>query len=177
MTTTTLLEIAETTPDHALGRCGGAVLYVWRGATTVPAARRLRRLVDEARAVGEPGVLLGVVCEGASPPDSDARAALADVLAGGAGFVHSSALVCEGTGFRASMVRAVATGLNLLARPPFPHRVLGSVPTAAEWLERRGRAAGCALYRAEDIVAQVAALRAAAHPGPVRVLPSLAAAG
>lgn len=167
----TLLEIADVSPDHALGRCGGAVLYVWRDNTTVHAARRLEQLVAEARAatVSAPGILLGVVAEGASPPDAEARAALAEVLSGGGGFVHSSALVCEGSGFRASMVRGIATSLNLLARPPFPHQVFATVPAAAQWLEGRTRGTGCEAYRAQQIVSQVAALRTASGPGSMRV--------
>ncbi|GAB5545883.1 MAG: hypothetical protein SangKO_056430 [Sandaracinaceae bacterium] len=171
MSTNALLEIAETTPDHALGRCGGAVLYVWRDATTVRAARRLRQLIAEARghAADGAGVLLGVVAEAAPPPGADARAALAEVLSGAAGFAHSSALVCEGSGFRASMVRGIVTGLNLIARPPFPHQVSANVPAAAQWLEARTRGLGLHAYRAEAIVSQVAALRAASSAGSIRV--------
>lgn len=157
------LEVVEATPDHALGRVGGAVLYIWRGVTTVRAANRLRQLSSEARADAgdDEGILLGVVTEGAPPPEADARGALAEVLSSGAGYFQVSALVCEGAGFHGSMVRAVATGLNLLARPPFPHRVFATVPSATEWLDERARAAGLTRYRASDVASQMEALRAA----------------
>mgnify|MGYP000374441796 CR=1 FL=1 len=114
----------------------------------------------------------------APPPDAEARDALAEVLGGGAGFVDSSALVCEGSGFRASMVRGIATGLTLIARPPFPHKVFPDVAAAAGWLEARTRRPGSVPHRALDIVSQVAALRTAIAAGPIRVsAPGASAAG
>ena len=48
----------------------------------------------------------------------------------------------ESDGFRASAVRSVATGLAILARQPFPHRVFPSITTASDWLGKELRAAG-----------------------------------
>jgi hypothetical protein len=37
--------------------------------------------------------------------------------------VNASAVVLEGTSFRAAFVRSIVTGLTMLAHQPFPHQV------------------------------------------------------
>lgn len=157
------LEILESTPDHAIGRWRSAGLYVWRGVTTVHGASVLQRAVARMRE-GDPtgpGVLLGVVEAGTPPPAADVRRALADFLAGAGGYVRVSALAFEGTGFQASMVRAVATGLALLGRPDYPHQVFASVEEGARWIERTLRLAGTPRYQAPELAAAIAQLRSA----------------
>ncbi|MBK9264645.1 MAG: hypothetical protein IPM54_33275 [Polyangiaceae bacterium] len=149
---------------HAIGYVPGAVFYVWRGTTTVDAARALEQTVRIAAARSDgAGVLLGVVDTGAPPPEPDVRKALADSLAAGAGFVRASALVFEGEGFRASMVRAVATGLSMLARLPYPHESFSSVSAAAKWLERFHDDSGAVICSAAALEAHMHALRTAPH--------------
>lgn len=157
------LEILESTDDHAIAKWRSVGLYVWRGTTTVRAARELARTIGLAREADPrgPGVLLGVVEAGTPPPSSEARAALAESLESGAGYVRASALVFEGEGFQASMVRAVATGLALLARTDFPHQVFADVASASDWLERRTRAVGAPRYQAAELQAALRELRSA----------------
>lgn len=156
--------MTQSTPDHAFGYVPGAVLYVWRGVITVEAVRSLAETMEVARgdSDGIPGLLLGVVEAGTPPPASDVRKAMAELLREGKGFVQASALAFEGEGFAASMVRAVATGLALLARQPFPHQVFATVSSAVESLEG-SVAEGSAGTRARPILAAMDALRDAPH--------------
>jgi hypothetical protein len=86
---------------------------------------------------GQRAALFTVVAKEASPPSSEARTALSNVLRHGVDAVLASAVVMEGDGFRASMVRSVATGLAVVARQPFPHRVFARTADAAEWIDLR----------------------------------------
>ena len=45
-----------------------------------------------------------------------------------------SAVVHEGTGFRAAAVRSVVTGLAMMANLPYPHKVFATVDDAGRWL-------------------------------------------
>ena len=45
-------------------------------------------------------------------------------------FERASALVFGGLGFKASIIRGVVTGLNLLAGYPFPYRTFADADTA-----------------------------------------------
>jgi hypothetical protein len=66
-------------------------------------------------------------------PPSPVRQAVADFLAEGSTFIKCSAVLMEGAGFRAAAVRSVVTGLTMLARQAYPHRVC-SVPDAVTML-------------------------------------------
>ena len=128
----TAIKIIEITPAHALGYLPGIMLYVWRGPTSVSAATMLGEGCRRARDVAGdvPVVLFGAVEAGTPPPESDARKLLADSMKSCGDFIRASALAFEGEGFQSSIVRAVASGLGLLARVPYPHQVFSTVPLA-----------------------------------------------
>jgi hypothetical protein len=48
--------------------------------------------------------------------------------------VACSGIVFEGTGFKMAAVRAIVTGLTMLARPEFPHLVFADVQEASKWM-------------------------------------------
>jgi hypothetical protein len=55
-------------------------------------------------------------------PSSEARKALADLMSMPQ-LIRGSAVIMEGTGFRAAAVRRVVTGFALLSHHEFPHRI------------------------------------------------------
>jgi hypothetical protein len=150
--------VLESAHDFAVGRWRRVALYHWRGETTVAAARLLQRAVSDLCTAPDdaPVLVFGLVSEGAPPPSTEVRGALADGMRAGSGRVRASAVVMEGRGFRASVGRGIATGLTLLARPSFPHRVHADVGEAAGWLASLAPA-----YEAEDLAAALEALRRA----------------
>jgi hypothetical protein len=109
---------------------------VWRHDTTREGAQALHRECREfatrhARGIG----LLTIVSERAPMPPTSARQAVADFLAQGSAYIKCSVVVMEGTGFRAAAVRSVVTGLTLLAKQAYPHRVC-SLPDAVVLLSQ-----------------------------------------
>ncbi len=132
------LRIHAATPEYALGWAPSVMMYVWRAATTLEAARAASTVLGYAREASPTGrgVLLGIVEERTPPPSPAVRREIAEGLARNGDFLFASALVFEGRGFQASMVRMVATGLSLIARLPFPHHVFERVGDSAQWLER-----------------------------------------
>jgi hypothetical protein len=155
------LRVLEVSRDHAFGALPGVVFYVWRGATTVAAARGIMTHVARIHAEHPtiPCVLMGVVEAGTPPPDSDARKALGESMQKGSAHLRASALAFEGEGFQASMVRAVATGLSLLARTSYPHQVFAGVDQAAGWLSQQ-----VPEHDAATLIAGLQQLRSAPHP-------------
>ena len=61
------------------------------------------------------------------------RAAIANFL-GTADYIRGSGVAFEGTGFRAAAVRSIVSGLTMLARQPYQHKVFDAVPTTMAWL-------------------------------------------
>ncbi|MEM7157468.1 MAG: hypothetical protein AAF799_31775 [Myxococcota bacterium] len=158
------LRIAEATVDHAFGHAPGLVLYVWRGVVQPSTVQRLIAMAPKARngADGSAVGMLGIVTDDAPPPSAESRRALADMLVQ-VDFLSASALTFESGGFQGAMVRAVATGLNLLARPPFPHKVFPTVFAATHWLQRELATVDAQTREARGCEALLQELRAAPH--------------
>jgi len=127
-------EAVEVTKDHLVGTWQNDVLLVFKQETTALALGAVRRAVEQVAAKHEGAVfILTVVEERAPMPPSATRDAMADLLKSLARSVELSAVVHEGAGFRAAAVRSVVTGVGLVARLPFPHKVFATVTDAANW--------------------------------------------
>lgn len=149
--------IHAVTADHVLATWRSVVVVVYRVETTTEALRLLRPIVD-ALARDYPGGIhyLTIVEAGAREPSSEVRAAISAFFAKSASAVKLSALVFEGTGFRAAFVRSVASSIARFSRYPFPHKVFATVDAASAWMRATSPAlAGCTEAEFVAAVAQV----------------------
>jgi len=144
--------------DHALASWGNVQVVIWRHVTTLAGVRALRQACTDFGARNPEGVLLlTIIHAGAPAPLPRVRAELARFL-GESSQIRASAVVMEGSGFRAAFVRGVVTGLTLLARQPFPHEVC-TLEGARDLFERSTR--GTRLrFDAPAFVPGITALRA-----------------
>jgi hypothetical protein len=127
-------EIRVASPDQIVATWKNVVLLIWRQETTVEGVRAAKATYDELSASCPGGVILATVVEWNAPaPPVDARKELARFLSGCSGRMILSAVVHEGAGFRAAMVRSVVTGLALVAKLPYPHKVFVTVADAEGW--------------------------------------------
>lgn len=122
--------IVEKDDNHVLASWQQIFAVVWRQDTTLEGAQALNReclafATKHPRGIG----LLTIVSAKAPMPTSPVRRVVADFLAQGSTYIKCSAVLMEGTGFRAAAVRSVVTGLTVLAKQAYPHRVC-SVPDA-----------------------------------------------
>jgi hypothetical protein len=122
--------------DYALAHWQQVFAVFWRRETTVEGARELARSCAAFAATQPRGIgLLTIVESGAPLPASAARNEIAEFLASGSRFIKCSAVVFEGSGFRAAAVRSVVTGLTLMAKQAYPHKVC-SLEDAISMFER-----------------------------------------
>lgn len=122
------------TRDHIIATWANAVILVWRNETTLAGVSAVQKVYDELAALHPQGIFLVTVVEfGAPMPPPEVRDALAVFLANGSGRMILSAVAHEGTGFRAAAVRSVVTGLAVLAKLPYPHKVFATVDEASAW--------------------------------------------
>lgn len=131
------LRIVEMSSEYALGVVGPVLIQLWERGTPDEGARRACEEAESLARSPHPrtGSLI-IVPEDAALPSPDARKLLSELpgkLDRGAGV----ALVREGTGFRSAAVRAVMTGIMMLARDPVPHEVFSGTGPGIEWLLRR----------------------------------------
>jgi hypothetical protein len=123
--------------NHVTFSWGPLLGTVWKVETVVSAVEQLRDILHSL-AASQPSKKVGVltiIAADAPLPSTEARSALVNLFRGSAEMVVCSAVVFEGSGFRASAVRSVATGLALLARQPFPHRIFSNTRGAFEWTD------------------------------------------
>ncbi len=144
-----------------LGGFGQFFVVVYTGAVCDASVRRIEAAFDAFRArARRPFGLYTVVEEQAPLPPASVRDGLARFLANAGTDVEASALVQEGSGFRAAAVRSVAVGLSLVARQPYPHKVFSTVAEASQWLVR-----SFAGVRPDELSDAVAAIRRADRDG------------
>ena len=152
--------IEAASADYAFGTWRNVLAVEWKLRTLAADVRNIRTSLTALGREHPGGVFyLAFVCEAATPPDEDARRALAEMLREDAGHLRGGAVVFDGVGFRGAFVRGVATGLVLLARPAFPFEVC-SIKDAGALFTRISIARGLAFPR-ELFAAEMLALRSA----------------
>ncbi|WP_437287418.1 serine/threonine-protein kinase [Sorangium sp. So ce406] len=111
-------------PNYVLASWRQIFCTIWLQETAEDDVRRVSEACAEFAKQHPRGIGLLTIVEGEAPlPQAAARRALARFLAEASAFIRCSAVVLEGSGFRAAAVRSVVTGLSLVARQRFPHRV------------------------------------------------------
>ncbi|WP_437740533.1 hypothetical protein WMF39_33335 [Sorangium sp. So ce1504] len=133
-------QVVEATVDVAVGYWSSLATAVWMKTTHPHHAASLKAAIVGAQASSPSRKvwLLQIVTPEAIVPDTRSRSALAGMLSSVDGIVSHSAVIHIGSGFRASVVRSIVTGLNALGRQQFPHRVFASVEEGIAWLATSG---------------------------------------
>ncbi|HET9953731.1 MAG TPA: hypothetical protein VFQ61_04490 [Polyangiaceae bacterium] len=135
-----------TSPDYALATWQQVFAVIWRRETTLEGAGHLRSACTAFAQHHPKGIgLLTIVESGAPLPVSAVRKEIAAFLGDASSFIKCSAVIFEGSGFRAASVRSVVTGLTLLARQAYPHKVCDLDEAARMFSEILPRATGRAL--------------------------------
>lgn len=149
-------------PDVALGCCRDMFFVLWKHRTTVQNVATLGDCFDRfARNRSKELALVTIVSIGAErSPSSEARRKLAAWLGEASNRLLISAVVFEGDGFLAAVIRGVVTGLTLLAKPNCPHRVVASVWDAGAWFQS-STAGGPRVLKRDYVMARVSEFRQA----------------
>ena len=131
------VRLLRTESSHGIAITGRTVVALWQTETTIEAVRELASVLAGHAAESGGAGLLQVIDERATPPDGNTRVALAAMLKDNEARIVASAVVFEGSGFRASVVRSVVIGITMLTRPKCPHTVFASVNEGIAWLSGR----------------------------------------
>lgn len=132
--------IASVTRDECIATWNGVLIQIWRRGTPLESAR-MARAAARRMAAEQAGAITSIVIvePTAEMPDSMARAELSGMAIDQTTRMACVALVHEGTGFRVAMIRAVMTGLMLVAKQTFPHGVFAEVDQACAWMAANPR--------------------------------------
>jgi hypothetical protein len=124
----------ERTLEHVFGSWRNLMVAYWIKQTNPAAVLRLNTALGRLGSEFESGIgLVQVIHEKAPAPDGISRSALQAMLRDKSDIIACSSVVSPGVGFRAASVRALITGLVMLARPKFPHVIHATIEDTARW--------------------------------------------
>jgi hypothetical protein len=159
--TSTDAKLLASEADYFAAAWGGLLVMTWRVNTTAHAVSVMRSVFWPIMAAHPTGTAMLTIVEVNAPmPDLPAREAVAGFMRDVGASVRASALVSEGAGFRAAAVRGVVTGLTMLARQPYPHKVFATVDDAGRWLVPLMPPGSAPRPGADALVSAIANLRA-----------------
>jgi hypothetical protein len=152
-----MLMVETATSDVVIGTWNNVAVGIWK-SPTAETFRAFMRCQDKLAGENPSGIFaMSIIEEGSPMPSRDARKQLADLVMAEKGRVILSAVVPEGSGFRAAAVRAVSGAMMVLSKPPFPQEVFSTVRDACQWFDRQ---APKKVWRGERLLEAVNATRA-----------------
>jgi len=111
-------------------------IMVWLATPEVAHIERLVRMGDARIASVGGGKLsdIHLVTRGVGLPDADVRSALLTASRTGSPHLAAVGVWLAGSGFWASAVRSLVTGMNVVLREPFELRMFAELEALSEWL-------------------------------------------
>jgi hypothetical protein len=161
--------------DLSIGCANDLFIILFTDRTTVQGVQCIANAFEEY-SKGRSGcdvAVITIIERRAKMPSPGSREALAQVLKDISSHVMISGVAFEGDGFVAASIRGVVVGLTLMARQPYPHRVLKNVFEVSRWIESEygsigkrfnGRAIERAVSTFRDRVARLGVQRSGTHP-------------
>ncbi|WP_438042298.1 protein kinase domain-containing protein [Sorangium sp. So ce128] len=120
--------------DHCVATWKGLLFQIWRRHTTAAAVSEVRSILRERGS--ELQATLVILEENTVPAGREVRSSLAELSRELAAHGMCAALVFEGHGFKASLVRNVAIEFILLSRSRLRYEVFSTMDDAVAWLMR-----------------------------------------
>jgi hypothetical protein len=119
--------------------CAGAwaniTVTTWQSRGTVPAIERVARVGSVIRSECRSGISsIHLIREGAGLPSPEARAALVKLMNTDVETLACVGIVVGGTGFWASAVRSLITGMRAVSPRSYQLKLVGNIPELAAWL-------------------------------------------
>ncbi len=128
------MDVLEVTPTLAIGAYANIHLCVYRAGLTLEGLEAANRHHRDLIAKHRRTFVLGYAQPNQPLPAADARQRAAVLIEENQAHVAASALVVEGNGFSASVIRSVMTAAFALARYPYPSKCVATGADAGTWL-------------------------------------------
>jgi hypothetical protein len=151
------LIVLEATASHTIGTWRNFALVIWRRETVLAGLIGVRtQLTELSKRYPKNVCLMQIIEKNGAAPEPVVRTAIADTLTSFREHIIGSSIIFEESGFKAAVVRAVVSGVTLLAKFGFPHVVFSAVGEASVWHARLGKAND---FRPGELVDAVEKLR------------------
>jgi hypothetical protein len=133
------------------GAWANVAVTLWVSRGTLPAAERVARVSEELRAQFPNGVSsIHLIREGAALPTSEGRERLIKLMNVGAEQLACVGIVVGGSGFWASAIRSLVTGMRAVSSRAYQLKLAGSIGEIVDWLPAlHNKRTGSAITAAE----------------------------
>ena len=122
------------TAEYAVASWGPVFICIWEKNTPPEGVERALALANSLRP-GSKIATMVVIPEGSPMPEPAAREKLQQLMSDLDARSVGTAMVQEGSGFRAAAVRAVLTGVHFVSRSKAPCQIFDTVESASHWLD------------------------------------------
>ena len=145
--------------DRTVATWDHLVFVIWKKETTVEGVNHVWSSIKNRGKTFDKGIIMvAIVKQDAAMPTPEARSRLSSGLNDNELNVKASAVVYEGKGFRSAAVRSVVTGLAMVTKQIFPHKVFGDIDESAQWLVAEFAKATKVNIAAADIVSAISSV-------------------
>lgn len=128
------LVIHYAVPGCVIAHLGNMTFCAWNSAPQVEHVEAFMEMAKNLSAIYPHNSNVSLIMRGGELPGSEARVALEALTSQFADKIHSVALVIDGDGFWASMVRSFCTGLHLLRGHGYRCKAFATPSEATPWL-------------------------------------------
>lgn len=140
-------------------------IVVWHGKPTPASVDALTRISEKRRKANPHGVSVIHLVQGQwELPDSPTRDAFVRLMKDGDGQLAVVSVVIGGSGFWASAVRSLVTGLRVLARGSFDMGLHGEISEVVSWLPAKHTARTGIAVKADQLERVLTFAQSYVHP-------------
>ncbi|HEY6556725.1 MAG TPA: hypothetical protein VI072_05610 [Polyangiaceae bacterium] len=125
----------EVCPFRCLG-WNNVMIVSWHESINLAAIKHLSKISDDLLAIYPSVSAIHLAASDIGLPSSEVRPALREMMARYAPHTACLAVVLEGSGFWASTVRSLITGMRMVAPRAFAMRMHENIAEVCEWLPR-----------------------------------------
>ena len=123
------------TPVVRIAVAAPVIFLQWKRTPTIEAARELSEVYRRLLAGASRSWLILTVASGSmSTPDAATREAMAKEIKTIEHAISGVAMAMEGSGFGVAAIRAIASSIYIVTRPPYPVKVFATTAESTQWL-------------------------------------------
>ncbi len=128
------LSLVESTDAYVVGASGPVLIGSFRLEAQPDSVRAFARTCDALKARHARFAMIGTAEDAAKPPESAVRQSIVAMLRAYAGSLVAVSFLIEGTGFRASLLRGITTGVTAMSRDAAAYHVASTGLGASRWV-------------------------------------------
>lgn len=155
------LKLELDTPVVRVAVASPLIFLQWKRTPTIEAARELSEVYRRLLAGSSKSWMILTLASGSlSAPDAATREAIGKEIKTIEHAITGVAMAMEGSGFGVAAIRAIASSIYIVTRPPYPVKVFATTAESTQWLHAQWPESAGAKPTLRELESAVARIRA-----------------